>query len=115
MHLCTPFWHALQNGSLDDALHGKRPKLAAAPVRLDWVSRTKIAAEAASALTHLHALPPGGLAHGDLRPSCILLDRDCSARLGDAAIHAIFSQPEVQRQTPTELCCKAMLLFCCIT
>ena len=115
MHLYTPFWHALQNGSLDDALHGRRPKLAASPVRLDWVSRTEIAAEAASALTHLHALRPGGLAHGSLRPSCILLDRDCSARLGDAAIHAIFSQPEVQRQTPTELCCKAMLLCCWIT
>ena len=77
-------------------------------MRLDWVSRTRIAAEAASALTHLHALPPGGLAHGGLRPACILLDKDCSARLGDAAIHAIFSQPEVPPQTPAELC----YIFC---
>ncbi len=95
--------HLLQNGSLDDALHGRRPSLAAAPVHLDWVSRTRIAAEAASALTHLHALRQGGVAHGGLRPACILLDRDCSARLGDAAIHAIFSQPEVPPQTPIAL------------
>ena len=111
VHSYTPLWHALQNGSLDDALHGRQPKLAAAPVRLDWVSRTKIAAEAASALTHLHSLGPRGLAHSGLRPACILLDRDCSARLGDTAIHAIFSQPEVPPQTPfTELCYDSVLL-----
>ena len=90
----------LQNGSLDDALHGRRPRLAAAPVRLDWVSRTRVAAETASALTHLHSLRPCGFAHGGLRPSCILLDRECSARLGDAAVNAIFKQPQVLALTP---------------
>ena len=85
----------LQNGSLDDALHSRRPRLAAAPVRLDWVSRTRIAAETASALMYLHSLPPSGFAHGGLRPSCILLDRECSAQIGDAAIQSVFGQPQV--------------------
>ncbi len=85
----------LQNGSLDDALHSRRPKLAAAPVRLDWISRTRIAAETASALMHLHSMQSSAFAHGNLRPSCILLDRDCSVHIGDSAIGAVFSQAQV--------------------
>ena len=97
--------YLVQNGSLDDALHGRRPKLAAVPVRLDWVSRTRVAAETASALMHLHSLQPSGFAHGGLRPSCILLDRECSARIEDAAIHAIFRQPQVLALTSLVMRC----------
>ena len=85
----------LQNGSLVDALHGRRPEQAAAPMRLDWAARITIAAEVASALMHLHSLQPAGMMHGGLQPSCILLDRDLSARLGDAAIGAVFGLTQV--------------------
>ena len=72
----------LQNGSLDDALHSRRPKQAAAPMRLDWAARITIAAEVASALMHLHSLQPIGVMHGGLQPSCILLDGDFSSSAG---------------------------------
>ena len=85
----------LQNGSLDDALHSRRPKQAAAPVRLDWAARITIAAEIASALMHLHSLQPAGVVHGGLQPSCILLDKDLSAQLGDAAVGDVFGLPQV--------------------
>ena len=85
----------LQNGSLDDALHSRRPKQAAAPMRLDWAARITIAAEVASALMHLHSLQPIGVMHGGLQPSCILLDGDSSAQLGNAAIGAVFGLSQV--------------------
>lgn len=44
---------------------------------------------------HLHSLQPAGFAHGSLRLSCVLLDGDFSARLGDAAIGSVFGCPQV--------------------
>ena len=64
-------------------------------MRLDWAARVTIAAEVASALMHLHSLQPAGVMHGGLQPSCILLERDCSAQLGDAAIGTVLGLPQV--------------------
>lgn len=84
-----------QNGSVDDALHGRRPPGAAGPVRLDWSARTRIASEAAAALQSLHAAHPQPIVHGRLQPSAILLDENLHARVGDAGVAAVFRARQV--------------------
>lgn len=86
---------AAQNGSVDDALHGRRPPEAAGPVRLDWAVRTRLGCEAAAALQHLHAASPAPLVHGRLQPSAILLDEHLQAKLGDAGVAGVFGAHQV--------------------
>lgn len=74
----------LQTGSLDDALNNTRPDKYNGGLRPDWRARTRIAAEVASALLHLHGL---GLTHGRLQPSTVLLERGLTAKLGDSGLH----------------------------
>ena len=83
----------VQNGSLDDVLHSRRAKsgsAVAAPVRLDWCARMRIAAEVAAGLQHLHSL---GMVHGRLQPSAVLLDGFLTARLGDAGLEGLYGPP----------------------
>ena len=77
-----------QNGSLEDALDRRHANVcdggSPAPVRLDWRARTRIAAEVAAALLHLHGLE---LTHGRLQPSTVLLGEGLAATLGDSGLH----------------------------
>ena len=88
-----------QCGSLDDTLHGRRPRTgsSAAPVRLDWRARMRIAAEVAAGLLHLHG---AGLAHARLQPSTILLDASLRARLGDAGLPGLFGAAQACPSLP---------------
>ena len=61
-------------------------------VRLNWQARTRIAAEVAAALRHLHGL---GLSHGRLQPSTILLGEGLAAKLGDSALCGLISSAQV--------------------
>ena len=87
----------MQNGSVDDALHGRRPPEAAGPVRLDWAARTRLGCEAAAALQHLHTAHPMPIVHGRLQPSTILLDEHLRGRLGDAGVAATFGARQVRQ------------------
>ncbi len=88
---------AVQNGSVDDALHGRRPPGAAGPVRLDWAARTRLGCEAAAALQHLHTAHSMPIVHGRLQPSTILLDEHLRGRLGDAGVAATFGAHQVRQ------------------
>ncbi|CAL8466673.1 g6209 [Coccomyxa elongata] len=90
----------MPNGSVDDALHGRRPPGAAGPVRLDWSARTRIASEAAAALQSLHAAHPQPIVHGRLQPSAILFDENLRARVGDAGVAAVFGARQVRQSRP---------------
>ena len=94
---------AVQNGSVDDALHGRRAKTGSVtkpPVRLDWSARMRIAAEVAAGLLHLHSL---GVTHGRLQPSAVLLDGTLTARLGDAGLSSVF-EPGQASPRPVPRC-----------
>jgi hypothetical protein len=71
----------MPNGSLFSLLHGNR-----GPGRtpLDWSTRIRIAAGAARGLTHIHhANRSPRLAHGNVKTTNILLDKNCEPRLAD--------------------------------
>ena len=68
------------------------------PVRLYWQARTRIAAEVASALSHLYDIC---WSHGRLQPSTILLGEGLTARLGDT--HLLFLVSAVR--CPSHMCC----------
>ena len=60
-----------------------------APVQLDWRARTRIAAEVAAGLLHVHTCTWPRLlhaVHGRLQPSNILLGEGLIAKLGDTSL-----------------------------
>lgn len=69
------------NGSLFSLVHGSRPSSKGKP--LHWTSCMKIAEDIAAGLVHLHQSPPGGIVHGNLKPSNVLLGPDFESCLTD--------------------------------
>ena len=78
-------------GNFDDRLmltaesHRRLQLLGCTPPPLPWQTRCRILCETLRALTYLHGLTPRVL-HLDVKPSNILLDEHCHARLADAGL-----------------------------
>nr|XP_043607521.1 putative receptor-like protein kinase At3g47110 [Erigeron canadensis] len=68
----------MPNGSLNDWLHSSASKS-----KLSLIQRVNILIDIASALDYLHNECLTRIAHGDLKPSNILLDNDMVAHIGD--------------------------------
>ncbi|KAI9087733.1 hypothetical protein K1719_030365 [Acacia pycnantha] len=70
----------MPNGSLGDLLHSSKGGL------LDWLTRYKIAIDAAEGLSYLHhdCVPP--IVHRDVKSNNILLDGDFGARVADFGV-----------------------------
>ncbi|KAJ1297933.1 hypothetical protein BS78_01G416400 [Paspalum vaginatum] len=80
----------MPNGSLQDALLGKRcPDLVA-----HWPRRLAVARDVAAALRYLHSVAQPPVIHGDVKPSNVLLDGDLRARLSDFGLARIRSDEE---------------------
>jgi serine/threonine protein kinase len=77
LHFEAPMlvYEFVQNGTLNDLLHGKRRR------HVTLATRLMITAEAAEALAHLHS-PPHTTLHGD-KPENILLREDWVAKVTD--------------------------------
>ncbi|ANM61819.1 Protein kinase superfamily protein [Arabidopsis thaliana] len=71
-------------GSLHDILHGRKGVQDALPgPTLDWITRVKIAVEAARGLEYLHEKVQPQVIHRDIRSSNILLFDDYQAKIAD--------------------------------
>ncbi|XVE64244.1 hypothetical protein DITRI_Ditri07aG0085800 [Diplodiscus trichospermus] len=78
----------LRNGSLEDRLACKNNT-----PPLPWQTRTRIASEICSALIFLQSNKPC-IAHGNLKPSKVLLDVNFVAKLSDSGIYRLMPQGE---------------------
>uniref|UniRef100_A0ACD5WZY1 Uncharacterized protein n=1 Tax=Avena sativa TaxID=4498 RepID=A0ACD5WZY1_AVESA len=80
----------MPNGSLQDALLGKRcPDLVS-----QWPRRLAVARDVAAALHYLHFVVHPPVIHGDVKPSNVLLDTHLRARLSDFGLARIKSEEE---------------------
>ncbi|GFQ04351.1 probable LRR receptor-like serine/threonine-protein kinase at3g47570 [Phtheirospermum japonicum] len=81
------------NGSLEKWLHhnGEREESDAQVTNLNMIQRLNIAIDIAEALQYLHCGTDSTIAHGDLKPSNILLDLDMTACVGDFGLARIIS------------------------
>jgi len=71
-------------GSLHDILHGRKGVQGAQPgPTLDWLTRVKIAVEAARGLEYLHEKVQPPVIHRDIRSSNVLLFEDYQAKVAD--------------------------------
>ncbi|XP_010557159.1 PREDICTED: PTI1-like tyrosine-protein kinase 1 isoform X1 [Tarenaya hassleriana] len=71
-------------GSLHDILHGRKGVQGAQPgPTLDWITRVRIAVEAARGLEYLHEKAQSPVIHRDIRSSNILLFEDFKAKIAD--------------------------------
>ncbi|KAI8531941.1 hypothetical protein RHMOL_Rhmol11G0174900 [Rhododendron molle] len=70
----------IPNGTLIDSLSGK------SGIRMDWMSRLRVALDAARGLAYLHELANPPIIHRDVKPSNILLDDNLSAKVADFGI-----------------------------
>ncbi|KAL6959500.1 hypothetical protein U1Q18_039650 [Sarracenia purpurea var. burkii] len=71
----------MHNGCLRDALFSVPRSSMRRNVGLGWHARVRIAAEVCSGLGFLHSARPRPIAHGNLNPSTILLDRNLVAKI----------------------------------
>ena len=69
------------NGSLEDWIRGKRGHASGCP--LNMIERLKMAIDVACAMDYLHHDSETPIAHCDLKPSNVLLDKDMTAKVGD--------------------------------
>ncbi|KAI3919194.1 hypothetical protein MKX01_018833 [Papaver californicum] len=78
------------NGSLYSLLHGNR-----GPGRtpLDWTTRLKLASGVAEGLAFLHVANASKLSHGNLTSANVVIDRENTACIADAALCHIFVAP----------------------
>lgn len=82
-------YNYIPNGSLASALNGQS-MTAAEPLR--WASRLKIAKGAARGLAYLHDQGPSRkFAHGDIKPSNILLDSEMEPYIADYRLNRLLS------------------------
>ncbi|XP_010473943.2 PREDICTED: PTI1-like tyrosine-protein kinase 2 [Camelina sativa] len=71
-------------GSLHDILHGRKGVQGAQPdPTLDWITRVKIAVEAARGLAYLHEKVQPPVIHRDIRSSNVLLFENYQAKIAD--------------------------------
>jgi pto-interacting protein 1 len=71
-------------GSLHDVLHGRKGVQGAQPgPPLDWITRVKIAVDAARGLEYLHEKVQPSVIHRDIRSSNVLLFEDFRAKIAD--------------------------------
>ncbi|CAL4938540.1 unnamed protein product [Urochloa decumbens] len=85
----------MPNGSLQDALLGKRcPEMVA-----EWPRRLAVARDVAAALHYLHSVVQPPVIHGDVKPSNVLLDADLRARLSDFGLARIRSEEEDEMES----------------
>ncbi|KAK3147797.1 hypothetical protein QOZ80_3BG0286800 [Eleusine coracana subsp. coracana] len=83
-------YELMPNGSLQDALLGKRcPELVA-----EWPRRFAVARDVAAALHYLHSVVQPPAIHGDVKPSNVLLDGEFRAHLSDFGLARIRSEEE---------------------
>uniref|UniRef100_A0A0E0GJS6 Protein kinase domain-containing protein n=1 Tax=Oryza nivara TaxID=4536 RepID=A0A0E0GJS6_ORYNI len=81
-------YELMPNGSLQDALLGKRcPELVS-----EWPRRLAVARDVAAALHYLHSVAQPPVIHGDVKPSNVLLDGELRARLSDFGLAQIKSE-----------------------
>ncbi|KAK9810266.1 hypothetical protein WJX72_007655 [[Myrmecia] bisecta] len=99
-------YELMQNGSVEDALRGRRPHGSSCAVRLDWSTRTRIACEMATALLFLHTARPQVL-HRNFKPANILLDRNMTSKLGDVGLARL--APDQVSGTGQTIACPAFL------
>ncbi|KQK22543.1 receptor-like serine/threonine-protein kinase At2g45590 isoform X5 [Brachypodium distachyon] len=87
-------YELMPNGSLQDALLGKRcPQLVS-----QWPRRLAVARDVAAALHYLHLVVHPPVIHGDVKPSNVLLDGDLRARLSDFGLARIKSEEEEEEE-----------------
>ncbi|CAN0899406.1 Probable LRR receptor-like serine/threonine-protein kinase At3g47570 [Linum grandiflorum] len=91
------------NGSLEEWLHPQESSNSCDfPRRLTFLQRLNVAIDVASALDYLHHQCQVPLAHCDVKPSNILLDKDMTAHVGDfglARFLTSLSEPSSAGQT----------------
>jgi serine/threonine protein kinase len=81
MEFLALVYEYLSNGSLEDWIKGKRTN--ADGDGLSIVERLNVAIDVACGLDYLHNDCEVPVAHCDLKPSNILLDKDMTAKVGD--------------------------------
>ena len=94
-------------GTLDVALRGGGAKPVTAPSttgvrpppRLAWGDRLAVAADVAEGLAALHAA--GGVAHGSIRPSAVLLEKVLAGGGNETVLRAFLSPDGVEGVLPT--------------
>ncbi|XP_010525278.1 PREDICTED: probable LRR receptor-like serine/threonine-protein kinase At5g48740, partial [Tarenaya hassleriana] len=85
----------LPNGSLADHLYGQRSKR----LSLSWVSRLKIAVDAAKGLDYLHNGSEPRIIHRDVKCSNILLDKDMNGKVSDFGLSKQFTKADASHIT----------------
>ncbi|BAB09427.1 receptor protein kinase-like protein [Arabidopsis thaliana] len=85
----------LSGGSLADHLYGPRSKRHS----LNWVSRLKVAVDAAKGLDYLHNGSEPRIIHRDVKSSNILLDKDMNAKVSDFGLSKQFTKADASHIT----------------
>ncbi|XP_078437586.1 putative LRR receptor-like serine/threonine-protein kinase At1g56140 [Wolffia australiana] len=83
----------LENGSLDQALFGKRK------LKLDWAARMKVCRGTAMGLAYLHGEASSRIVHRDVKASNILLDGDLNPKISDFGLAKLFDDKKTHIST----------------
>ncbi|EAY78081.1 hypothetical protein OsI_33125 [Oryza sativa Indica Group] len=81
----------ISNGNLDTWLHPSTENTSYIPGKLSLMQRLNIALDVAEALEYLHHHISPSIAHCDIKPSNVLLDKDMTAHIGDFSLARIMS------------------------
>uniref|UniRef100_A0A1J3ELI2 non-specific serine/threonine protein kinase n=3 Tax=Noccaea caerulescens TaxID=107243 RepID=A0A1J3ELI2_NOCCA len=85
----------LSGGSLADHLYGPSSKR----LSLNWVSRLRVAVDAAKGLDYLHNGSEPRIIHRDVKCSNILLDKDMNAKVSDFGLSKQFTKADASHVT----------------
>ncbi|KAL1569693.1 putative U-box domain-containing protein 50 [Salvia divinorum] len=85
----------MHNGTLHDALFSTGRSWKRKHQPLAWHARVRIAAEICSAIGFLHKVKPNPIAHGNLKPSKILLDRFDVAKIYGLNCPWSYNKPDI--------------------
>ncbi|KAG6399885.1 hypothetical protein SASPL_141370 [Salvia splendens] len=85
----------MHNGTLHDALFSTGRSWKRKHQPLAWHARVRIAAEICSAIGFLHKVKPNPIAHGNLKPSKILLDRFDVAKIYGLKCPWSYDKPDI--------------------
>lgn len=80
----------MENGSLHDHLH----KLESSPLSSSWVTRLKVALDAARGIEYLHVYSMPPIIHRDIKSSNILLDATWTAKVSDFGLSLMGPEEE---------------------